>query len=983
MNTEIYESSEPLPLISESSTKDTVVNAVKEYAKRNGFEVVIARSTAHSAHLKCKKGGAYKNVRNLSEDDRKSYRNTCRIQCPFYIRIGTKKDKGLTYLSHVSNDEKYHNHEINDENLLSTSAGRKSLLDLNDMEELQRGIEQKLPSKMIQKILSSESDHNKLTIHDINNLKYTMIDRVDINGADGGTDFMNYIESHGFIVEHYCNPTSGDIKGIFFTSPSLLDRARRFPEVVLIDATYNTNDIKLPLICAFGVSNLGKETLKTFPIAFSWVSSEKEKLYEWFVKTFKDVVGRCLDNTIFVTDKCIALINQLDEQFPENKKLLCTWHMIQNMNTKATLDFFVNTTISKQFKDKVFAMFYCSDDTSYSNLRTTVYQILSNSSNFVSSDAQISFNKYYKNEWEKYTERWAGHITSKYKHLGCTTTQRAESGHSSLKSGMSSLQPLDLSFDKIRNNLLNFERGYNDIERKEKNEVDILVNSEPRLKSLIGKVAQHALISIRCELLRDEDDVAAPCNCHSKICYGLPCCHELYGLEKIELSRIPTRWWLKKPELFYDGSSIATEDKSDESENEADITLTEEPWMKYVANVERAFRFSINDPAKQLRLMSALDGVLSLAGSSSELSSIEKLSLSLPDIVNVKYPGRPKKIKRLSALKKDYAKKGAKFRRNKLIYGKHKATNILEKELSKKKKKVVSKKSNRKIKKTIFKKEVLDVDKYLEEAASLDFDIEETLRISNDPAFAPQKGLFISKKRKCMENNIDIMLGREKRHKIEPGSSDPAVFLHLHDSIDIKNVDEVYDPIGDGHCGYRALAFLHYGDEKQFKDVKRDMLKTLEINKDIYVEFLAYDITTVEKNIKSGLDENSDGMPIWFKTPYCAQIAADTYDVPVCVYNSTFPLTFLPIKKPVEPKLRISPYILQNISNTHWLAVKFSHLRTTYPDVDHFYFHIDKSYVTLFKKTWNHFGQFPKYVESRPFNPQTDELIPVLSSDEE
>lgn len=134
-------------------------------------------------------------------------------------------------------------------------------------------------------------------------------------------------------------------------------------------------------------------------------------MYAWYVKTLKEIHGNFSDDTIFVTDKCATLINQLDDYFPDNHKLLCTWHMIQNWSKHATLKVFKTSSIVNDFKNNVFAMINCSASESYFTLENKIEAIFSNSSNFVSNEAHTAFIKYY-DEWEKYIERWAGHITS-------------------------------------------------------------------------------------------------------------------------------------------------------------------------------------------------------------------------------------------------------------------------------------------------------------------------------------------------------------------------------------------------------------------------------------------------------------------------------------------------------------------------------------------------------------------------------------------
>lgn len=82
------------------------------------------------------------------------------------------------------------------------------------------------------------------------------------------------------------------------------------------------------------------------------------------------------------------------------------------------------------------------------------------------------------------------------------------------------------------------------------------------------------------------------------------------------------------------------------------------------------------------------------------------------------------------------------------------------------------------------------------------------------------------------------------------------------------------------------------------------MISTLKANQQIYEQVCGFDIDKVKKDISAKILH--DGPVVWFESPDCARIAADTYDVPVCVYNcSSFspdgiPLTFLPIRKPTK-----------------------------------------------------------------------------------
>ena len=240
----------------------------------------------------------------------------------------------------------------------------------------------------------------------------------------------------------------------------MIARSIRFPETYLIDATYGTNNLKMPLICVYGVSNVGLKSLKTFPVAFAWVSSEKEEIYSWFLQTLQINLNGISEDTVFVTDKCTALMNQLDKQFPETKKMLCRWHLLNNLDKNCTLSLFKKEHhgIKEEFKSFVKKIMYSPEYKDYVENVRKIRSILENKNLFVCEEERIRFKKYYENEWILHLEKWAALYTSKLQHMDCTTTQRAESGHSALKKGMISLQSLDRTFDSINEYLEAVER---------------------------------------------------------------------------------------------------------------------------------------------------------------------------------------------------------------------------------------------------------------------------------------------------------------------------------------------------------------------------------------------------------------------------------------------------------------------------------------------------------------------------------------------
>ncbi|KAI7886552.1 uncharacterized protein EV154DRAFT_485100 [Mucor mucedo] len=628
--------SAPLPTLPPNATKEITTDLIKNYALENNFELTKVRSSETRIYFQCKRRGVYRNTRELAEANRKRQKDSCKCNCSYYIKVKTTKDGGFFY-TQPTGDEHFHSHPLSAENVFLSSNGRKNKLHSDDVKKIQKGIEQEVPTKLIQKLISAESGVNKLTVHDINNLRYKNTDRVNLRSDNGAKLLIHHIESNN-----------------------------------------------------------------------------------------------------------------------------------------ATLKYFNNSNICSELKNKVFAMMTCSTSERYNVLKQHVDEILSNTNNFTNAEMLQKFNTYYTNEWVKYTERWAGHITSKLKHFGCVTTQRADSGHSIVKKGMFFLQPLDLAFSTIDSNLSNFERGYKDIENGEKYKVDVRVSLEPRLAHLIGKVTHRAFVFLRTEILRKSVDISSPCSYQCGLNYGLPCFHDLQRLEKIKMENIPSRWWFERLQ-----SSIRYEEFSVEAEileSVMNIMIEDETW-------------------------------------------VDELSLRLHSNDDVKSLGRPKKTVRLSAFKKGHAKKTA---------------------------------SNLAIHKV-------------------------ELENDDDEEVWEVKGL---------NRKADEWVGmpeRAKRRKVDLAEENEN-FSKLHSSIDKSNVKAVYDPAGDGYCGFRAIAFLHYGDENKFQLVKKDMLLALQKNKEYYANILGQNVVELKVTISRGLKDAAESA-IWFKSSGCAQVVADAYNIPVCVYN--------------------------------------------------------------------------------------------------
>ncbi|XP_045802393.1 uncharacterized protein LOC123895974 [Trifolium pratense] len=132
----------------------------------------------------------------------------------------------------------------------------------------------------------------------------------------------------------------------------------------------------------------------TFAVGFAYMESEKTDNYHWAL-----------------------------DIFPHTTNMLCTWHIIKNVNARCTVQ------IPKDMKQKVKNLWRdvveSPDEVEYQQRLNAFQQACVNSSNFV---------EYVNNTWlaphkEQFVEAW----TNRVMHLGNTTTNRVESAHWRLK----------------------------------------------------------------------------------------------------------------------------------------------------------------------------------------------------------------------------------------------------------------------------------------------------------------------------------------------------------------------------------------------------------------------------------------------------------------------------------------------------------------------------------------------------------------------
>ena len=224
----------------------------------------------------------------------------------------------------------------------------------------------------------------------------------------------------------------GHLSCLFIAPRGGIDLLRRYPHVLLLDATYKTNQFNMPLLNICGSTS----AKKTFSVASVLLEGEKVQHYFWTLCQLFEILA---DESIAfprvtVTDRDVALIKALGS-FPQlqgSVNLLCKWHIHQNVLAKCKRYFPPATKVGKRV------------------VRAhTFEEFLSEWKSVVSSGDEATFwraygefkNKHPQEAIKYVDETWVGPWKEKFvscwvdqhRHLGHTTTSIVEGLHALMK----------------------------------------------------------------------------------------------------------------------------------------------------------------------------------------------------------------------------------------------------------------------------------------------------------------------------------------------------------------------------------------------------------------------------------------------------------------------------------------------------------------------------------------------------------------------
>ena len=184
--------------------------------------------------------------------------------------------------------------------------------------------------------LQQADSHTHVTVHDIRNQK-AKLRKQELAGRTATEAILDQLmTSTEWATSYTKDPHTNRVNTLLFCHHKGIELTQNRPEVLLIDATYKTNQYNMPLLHFAGVYPSNARKGRTFSIGFCFLPDENEMTYQWAVSEYqKAVYGDQYISSVIITDNDAGLRNTLSRTWLSVPSLLCRWHISKNILVKA------------------------------------------------------------------------------------------------------------------------------------------------------------------------------------------------------------------------------------------------------------------------------------------------------------------------------------------------------------------------------------------------------------------------------------------------------------------------------------------------------------------------------------------------------------------------------------------------------------------------------------------------------------------------
>lgn len=125
-----------------------------------------------------------------------------------------------------------------------------------------------------------------------------------------------------------------NLKAIFYQTPAMQQNFRMYPELVMIDATYKLNDLRMPLFILLIVDGNGQSEIVAL-----WISADEEgETIRQMLQSFKKHNENHTKVTCVMADKDLTERAVLASEFANAHLLICLFHTMRSLKREISCE---------------------------------------------------------------------------------------------------------------------------------------------------------------------------------------------------------------------------------------------------------------------------------------------------------------------------------------------------------------------------------------------------------------------------------------------------------------------------------------------------------------------------------------------------------------------------------------------------------------------------------------------------------------------
>nr|XP_050024996.1 uncharacterized protein LOC126519678 [Dermacentor andersoni] len=405
--------------VTKASKKIEVVNArLSSGLKRLDPKLKFANATyvcKHGGELRCTGTGIRPRQRTMKQN------------CPATVVIAARREAQQLEVIKVDCN---HCHELSNElfqsypeNRRLTDEEKNYALPLMELNVLPSVIAGKLNEKTGKTVLPKD-------LHNV---------RASVQGTDEAKQLVEEIENcrskHNAKVVLVTDENK-ELQLMFIQTPLMQHAFQSFPEVLLLDATYKTNKLKMPLFVFLVQDGCGNSQV----VAYAFVASEQYHNVSAVLDIFVRENSSTEQTKVVVVDKDFTAISAIRSAFSSKPAIqLCQFHVVKAFQTAAnqlakSAD--ERKSIIRSFKE----MLHAPTTAQFEEARMEFER-------YANKEAL----EYYKKNWDNIREMWVRHLCDQEFTSGNNTTNRVEAHNGVIKTVLSSSTKLSEALSKLVN----------------------------------------------------------------------------------------------------------------------------------------------------------------------------------------------------------------------------------------------------------------------------------------------------------------------------------------------------------------------------------------------------------------------------------------------------------------------------------------------------------------------------------------------------